>query len=80
MIVLTWVIAAAGFEHIIAGSVDTLYGLWTGSVTWGGYAHFAIPTLLGNIVGGVGFVAAIATAEVTTEHHAPKRKKSARSG
>jgi formate-nitrite transporter family protein len=77
VIILTWLIAAASLEHVIAGSVDTLYGVWSGAITWGDYAHFLIPTLLGNIVGGVAFVAAIATAEVATEHGAPKNKKAA---
>ncbi|HZO92545.1 MAG TPA: formate/nitrite transporter family protein [Candidatus Baltobacteraceae bacterium] len=75
VIILTWLISAAKLEHVIAGSADTLYGLWTGAIGWGDFAHFLLPTLFGNIVGGVAFVAAVATAEIATEHGGPKQKK-----
>jgi len=77
IMILTWLISAAKLEHVIAGSVDTLYGVFSGAITAGDFIHFLIPTLVGNVVGGVGFVAAVATAEVATEHGGPKRKKSA---
>jgi formate/nitrite transporter FocA (FNT family) len=78
IIILTWVISAAGLEHIIAGSVDVLYGVWSGAASWAEYGHFAIPTLLGNIVGGVGFVTAVAFAEVASEDNGSSKKAAQR--
>jgi formate/nitrite transporter FocA (FNT family) len=67
IIIITYVIAAADFSHIIAGSVEAVYGAWRGVVTWGDVLAFMVPTLLGNCVGGVAFVAAISSAEIASE-------------
>jgi formate-nitrite transporter family protein len=67
IIILTYVVAAADFGHIIAGSVEAFYGAWHGAIGWGGVVAFIIPTLLGNSVGGVAFVAAVSTAEIASE-------------
>ncbi|HEX3551504.1 MAG TPA: formate/nitrite transporter family protein [Candidatus Elarobacter sp.] len=76
IIILTWVIAAGGFGHIIAGSVEVMFGAWHRSVTWAGYLAFAIPTLLGNCVGGVAFVAAVSSAEIASERASLGRSSS----
>lgn len=66
IVILTYIIGLGGFSHIIAGSVETLYVVVRGDVSWGAYlADFFAPTLLGNIVGGVALVAAINHAQVT---------------
>jgi formate/nitrite transporter FocA (FNT family) len=58
MIVLpTYVIALAHLAHSIAGSVDVLYLVSVGAAGWGDYARFLGLALLGNVVGGVVFVA-----------------------
>ena len=67
IIILTYVVAAADFGHIIAGSVEAFYGAWHGAIGWGDVGAFIIPTLLGNSVGGVAFVAAVSTAEIALE-------------
>ncbi|HEY0382489.1 MAG TPA: formate/nitrite transporter family protein [Candidatus Elarobacter sp.] len=67
IVILTYVVAAADFGHIIAGSVEAFYGAWHGAVGWGDVVAFIVPTLLGNSIGGVAFVAAISTAEITSE-------------
>ena len=54
-----------GFNHIIAGSTKMFYLMWTGAETFGAYTiHFFIPTLLGNIIGGVSLVAFLGHAQV----------------
>ncbi len=68
IIVLTYVIAAGGFGHIIAGSVDVLYGAWHHAITWSDAVGFLVPTLLGNCVGGVALVAAVSSGEIATEN------------
>ena len=67
IVALTYVVAAAGFGHIIAGSVEAMYGAWRGVLSWGDVVAFVIPTFLGNSIGGVAFVAAITTAEIASE-------------
>jgi formate-nitrite transporter family protein len=67
IVILTWVVAAGDFGHIIAGSVEALYGALHGAISWGDAIGFMIPTLIGNCIGGVAFVAAISTAEIASE-------------
>ncbi len=72
IILITYVVAAGQFQHIIAGSVEAIYGLYRGVASWGAALGFFVPTLLGNIVGGVAFVAAVSSAEIAAERHARK--------
>ena len=54
------IVGMGGFAHVIAGSVETLFLVVSGGVAWSSYlGGFLIPTLLGNIVGGVSLVAAL---------------------
>ncbi len=65
IIILTYLIGIGGFNHVIAGSTKMFYLIATGNETWGAYlTHFLIPTLLGNILGGVSLVAALGHAQV----------------
>jgi formate/nitrite transporter FocA (FNT family) len=58
MIVLpTYLIAATGLTHSIAGSVEVLYLVCSGLAPLGDYARFLALALAGNVVGGVVFVA-----------------------
>jgi formate/nitrite transporter FocA (FNT family) len=53
IILLTYVIAICQFPHIIAGSVEAAFGVFTGHASLGDYAfRFLIPTFLGNAAGG----------------------------
>jgi formate-nitrite transporter family protein len=53
IILLTYVIAICQFPHIIAGSVEAAFAVFTGSATVGDYVdRFLVPTFLGNAVGG----------------------------
>lgn len=58
ILILTWVVAAAHFSHIIAGSVEAAFNVFVGHITLGEYfTRFMIPTLIGNTIGGVSLVA-----------------------
>ena len=65
IIILTYVIGLGQFNHIIAGSTTLFYLVWRGALSWGVYFWtFFVPTLLGNIVGGVALVAALGHGQV----------------
>ena len=68
IILITYIVSLGGFAHIIAGSIDVLYLVNIGAVSWGTFFFsFMLPTLLGNIIGGVSLVAALNYAQVATE-------------
>jgi len=71
-IALIWLttapIAALDFRHSIAGSVEAFFGASTGITTWlGALGDFTVPTVLGNIVGGVVFVAMLNHGQVSSK-------------
>jgi formate/nitrite transporter FocA (FNT family) len=65
---MTWLIAAGGFTHIVAGSMESyllvLAGEW---VWWRMLADFIVPVLIGNMIGGTALFALIAYAQVMDE-------------
>ena len=66
ILILTYVVALAHFSHIIAGSVEAAFDVFVGHIGFGEYfTRFLIPTLIGNTIGGVSFVAIL--------NHAPIR-------
>jgi formate/nitrite transporter FocA (FNT family) len=66
--IVTYVIAIGGFTHIIVGSVETLYLVFAGDLSFSDYAlRFALPTLAGNIVGGSFIFALISHAQVRSD-------------
>jgi formate/nitrite transporter FocA (FNT family) len=65
---LTWVVALGKLSHIIAGSAEAAYGIFTGAATIGDYLmKFFVPTLIGNLIGGVALVSML--------NHAPVREE-----
>src|SRR3989440_9582275 len=60
IIILTYLVGLGQFAHIIAGSVDAFYLVNLGKLTWlACIGSFIIPTLIGNIIGGVSLVAVL---------------------
>ncbi|MGH9739283.1 MAG: formate/nitrite transporter family protein [Candidatus Acidiferrales bacterium] len=69
IIILTYIIGLGGFNHVIAGSVKMLFLVVRGAATWPEFfLKFFLPTLLGNIVGGVSLVAFLGHAQVVAGH------------
>jgi len=65
IIIVTYLIGIGGFNHIVAGSTAVLFLVVSKSITFGMYfLQFFIPTVVGNIVGGVSLVAALGHAQV----------------
>jgi len=68
IVALTWLVGVAHLTHIIAGSVETLYLAGVGEATYGQVATgYMLPTLIGNIIGGVALVAALNHAQVVSK-------------
>jgi len=68
IIAATWLIAAAKFSHVIAGSAETAIAAMLGAIGWRDYLlGFVIPALIGNSIGGVVFVALLNHAQVKDE-------------
>jgi formate/nitrite transporter FocA (FNT family) len=62
---ITYLVGLAGFPHIIAGGVEVLYLVVTGAFSpAAATVGWLLPTLFGNIIGGVAFVAALNHAQV----------------
>ena len=60
IIIITYVVGLGRLSHVIAGSVETLFLAARAELSLGGYvARFLVPSLVGNIIGGVSLVAAI---------------------
>src|SRR3954454_2567884 len=54
IVIITYVVGLGGFAHIVAGSVEGFYVAATGAVSWQHVLFgFMLPTLLGNVAGGV---------------------------
>jgi len=68
IIAVTWLIAAAHFSHVIAGSVEGAFAAMHGATGWGSFLiGFLLPALVGNSFGGVVFVALLNHAQVKEE-------------
>ena len=66
IILMTWLVGVGEFAHIIAGAAEVFYLAVTGALGWGEtLTRFIVPTLLGNVVGGVMLVSALNHAQVT---------------
>lgn len=68
ILLITYIVALGGFSHIIAGSVDVLYLVFSGEKRFLSYLiDFAVPVLLGNVIGGSALVAVLNHAQVRGE-------------
>jgi formate-nitrite transporter family protein len=72
IVIITYVVGLAELTHIIAGSVEVLFLAMVGAKTWWSVVHgYLIPTLLGNIIGGVSLTAAVNHAQVVAGMNRP---------
>jgi formate/nitrite transporter FocA (FNT family) len=64
IIILSYLVGLGHFSHIVAGGTEVFYLVATSEIS---FAHslkiFFLPTLIGNVIGGVSLVAALAHAQ-----------------
>jgi formate/nitrite transporter FocA (FNT family) len=54
ILIITYVVSLAHLSHIVAGSAEAAYAVLSGTASLGAYiTSFLVPTLIGNIIGGV---------------------------
>ena len=67
IVTLTYIVGLAGLTHIVAGSVEVLFLVMTGEKSWISFVgSYMLPTLIGNILGGVSLVSALNHAQVVS--------------
>ena len=70
---LTFLIALFGFTHIIAGSVEAIYGVVIGLIGADtALFRFFLPTLAGNVFGGTVLFSVLSYAQVREEIYAER--------
>jgi formate/nitrite transporter FocA (FNT family) len=66
IITITYVVGIGQFSHVVAGAAEAFHVALAGEKGWGEVlGGFIVPTLIGNILGGVTLVAALNHAQVT---------------
>jgi formate/nitrite transporter FocA (FNT family) len=68
IIIITYIVGLGSLAHIIAGSIDASYLVHIGRAGFDAYIwKFFLPTLLGNLVGGIALVAVLNYGQVAPE-------------
>lgn len=68
VVLITYIVSLSKFAHIIAGSVDAAYVIYAGEASFADYVvSFFVPTLLGNVMGGVVLVAILNFGQVAPQ-------------
>jgi len=65
---LMYFIGVSDLFHVVTGTVEVLYLVFEGEASfWSIWHRFVLPVLVGNVIGGVGFVAILNTAQFGRE-------------
>lgn len=76
IVILTYIVGLAGLTHIIAGAVEVLFLPMVGAKSWAAVAWgYMLPTLIGNIIGGVSLTAALNHAQVVAGMQGKKKSR-----
>jgi formate-nitrite transporter family protein len=74
VVIITYIVGLAGLTHIIAGSVEVLFLPMVGASSWiAVVSGYMLPTLIGNIIGGVSLTAALNHAQVVAGMQGKKK-------
>lgn len=67
VIFMTYLVGLGGFAHVIAGATEVFYAGIRGLEGWDAvFLRYLLPTLVGNVLGGVTLVAALNHAQATS--------------
>jgi len=70
ILIITYVVGLAHLSHIVAGSAEAAYDVISGTATLASYlTGFLLPTLIGNILGGVVMVTVLNHGAIASEIH-----------
>ncbi|CNE10140.1 putative inner membrane protein [Yersinia nurmii] len=74
---MTYLVALCDLTHIVVGSAEIFYLVFSGNLSWQEFIYpFAIPTLAGNIIGGSFIFALISHAQIRSDMtRKPKKSK-----
>ena len=76
IVILTYIVGLAGLTHIIAGAVEVLFLPMVGAKSWLAVVWgYMLPTLIGNIIGGVSLTAALNHAQVVAGMQGKKKNR-----
>lgn len=68
IILMTWLVGLGDLAHIVVGSVEIFYLVFNGNIPWQEFIWpFALPTLVGNIIGGTFIFALISHAQIRND-------------
>lgn len=68
VILMTYIISFCDLTHIVVGSVEAFYLIFSGDISWLQFIYpFALPTLAGNILGGTFIFALLSHAQIRSE-------------
>jgi formate/nitrite transporter FocA (FNT family) len=68
IVIVTYVVGLASFSHVIAGSVEVMYLVARGELSWWQYfGSYLAPVFIGNVVGGVSLVALLNYGQVVAD-------------
>lgn len=68
VLLVTYVVALARLSHVVAGSAEAAYAVLEGLRPFGAYVtSFLLPTLIGNVIGGVALVALLNHGTIAAE-------------
>ncbi|MDR5838568.1 formate/nitrite transporter family protein [Caballeronia sp. LZ034LL] len=76
ILLVTYTVAVSKLTHVIAGSVEAAYAVMSGAAGIADYVFvFFVPTLIGNIIGGVSMVAIVNHAAIAPEIGGASQRK-----
>ncbi|MEO8937422.1 MAG: formate/nitrite transporter family protein [Burkholderiaceae bacterium] len=75
IVLMTYLIALGGFDHVVAGTVEAAYLVLDGSMRFGdAVTRFFLPTLVGNVVGGTVVFTLLAYGQIRGELKGAERE------
>lgn len=68
IIIISYVVGAAGLSHVIVGSLEVMTTVAAGERSWTAYVTgFLVPVFIGNSIGGIGLVSLLNYGQVAPE-------------